>query len=97
MIGLRSKAGRCGGIYAYAEISFEFDIRITHEFKIYLVMEFERLKTDAIKQLGWDIKWNLVKIIYRIHCHQPDGDSDTRLPNRSSGSHSEEGSAVKPD
>lgn len=60
-------------------------------------MEFELLKTDAIKQLGWDIKWNLVKIIYRIHCHQPDGDSDTRLPNRSSGSHSEEGSAVKPD
>ena len=27
----------------------------------------ERLKTEEMKQLGWDIKRNLVKINYRIH------------------------------
>ena len=37
------------------------------EFKLYLVKEFERLKTEEMKQLGWDIKRNLAKINYRIH------------------------------
>ena len=40
---------------------------ISPEFKIYLIKEFERLKTEEMKQLGWDIKRNLVKINYRIH------------------------------
>ena len=29
--------------------------------------EFERLKTEEMKRLGWDIKRNLGKINYRIH------------------------------
>ena len=37
------------------------------EFKLYLVKEFERLKAEEMKQLGWDIKRNLAKINYRIH------------------------------
>jgi len=37
------------------------------EFKLYLVKEFERLKTEEMRLLGWDIKRNLVKINYRIH------------------------------
>ena len=37
------------------------------EFKLYLVKEFKRLKTEEMKQLGWDIKCNLAKINYRIH------------------------------
>ena len=40
---------------------------ISPEFKIYLIKEFERLKTEEMKQLGWDIKRNLAKINYRIH------------------------------
>ena len=40
---------------------------ISVEFKLYLVKEFERLKTEEMKQLGWDIKRNLAKINYRIH------------------------------
>ena len=40
---------------------------ISPEFKIYLIKEFERLKAEEMKQLGWDIKRNLVKINYRIH------------------------------
>lgn len=66
-IGLVSKAGRYGGTYAHKEIAFEFTSWISVEFKLYLVKEFERLKTEELKQLGWDIKRNLAKINYRIH------------------------------
>lgn len=37
------------------------------EFKLYLIKEFQRLKEDEQKQLGWDIRRNLTKINYRIH------------------------------
>ena len=65
-IGIVSKAGRYGGTYAHKEIAFEFASWISVEFKLYLVKEFERLKTEEMKQLGWD-KRNLAKINYRIH------------------------------
>ena len=65
--GIVSKAGRYGGTYAHKEIAFEFASWISVEFKLYLVKEFERLKTEEMKQLGWDIKRNLAKINYRIH------------------------------
>lgn len=66
-IGIIYKAGRYGGTYAHKEIAFEFASWISVEFKLYLVKEFERLKTEEMKQLGWDIKRNLAKINYRIH------------------------------
>jgi hypothetical protein len=40
---------------------------ISAEFKIYLVKEFQRLKQEEQKQLGWDVKRQLSKINYRIH------------------------------
>lgn len=66
-VGIVSKAGRYGGTYAHKEIAFEFASWISVEFKLYLVKEFERLKTIELQQLGWDIKRNLTKINYRIH------------------------------
>ncbi|HVI41261.1 MAG TPA: KilA-N domain-containing protein, partial [Anaerovoracaceae bacterium] len=49
------------------DIAFEFGMWISPEFKIYLIKEFERLKAQEQRQLGWDIKRNLAKINYRIH------------------------------
>ena len=66
-VGLVAKAGRYGGTYAHKDIAFEFGMWISPEFKIYLVKEFQRLKEDEQKQLGWDIKRNLARINYRIH------------------------------
>lgn len=66
-IGLRATAGRYGGTYAYKDIAFEFGMWISPHFKIYLIKEFERLKEEEQKRLGWDIKRNLVKINYRVH------------------------------
>lgn len=66
-IGLVSKSGRYGGTYAHKDIAFEFASWISVEFKLYLIKEFQRLKDDERKQLGWDIRRNLAKINYRIH------------------------------
>jgi len=66
-IGLVAKAGRYGGTYAHKDIAFEFGMWISAEFKIYLIKEFQRLKDEELKQLGWDIKRNLTKINYKIH------------------------------
>ncbi len=66
-IGLISRSGRYGGTYAHPDIAFEFASWISVEFKLYLIKEFQRLKADELKQLGWDIRRNLAKINYRIH------------------------------
>ena len=66
-IGIYSKAGRYGGTYAHKDIAFEFASWISVEFKLYLIKEFQRLKEEERKQLGWDIKRNLAKINYRVH------------------------------
>ncbi|MEI8373397.1 MAG: KilA-N domain-containing protein [Planctomycetota bacterium] len=66
-IGLISRAGRYGGTYAHKDIAFEFASWVSVEFKLYLIKEFQRLKNEELKQLGWDIRRNLAKINYRIH------------------------------
>ena len=66
-IGLVAKAGRYGGTYAHKDIAFEFGMWISAEFKIYLIKEFQRLKEEELKQLGWDIRRNLTKLNYKIH------------------------------
>ena len=66
-IGLISKSGRYGGTYAHKDIAFEFASWISSEFKLYLIKEFQRLKDEERKQLGWDIRRNLARINYRIH------------------------------
>ena len=66
-IGIIAKAGRYGGTYAHKDIAFEFASWISPRFKIFLIKEFQRLKEDEQKQLGWDIKRNLTKINYLIH------------------------------
>lgn len=40
---------------------------ISPEFKIYLVKEFQRLKDEEQKQLGWSAKRELARINYWIH------------------------------
>ena len=66
-IGIISKAGRYGGTYAHKDIAFEFASWISVEFKLYFIKEFQRLKDEEQKQLGWSAKRELAKINYRIH------------------------------
>ncbi len=66
-IGLIVKKGRYGGTYAYKDIAFEFGSAISVPFKLYLIEEFQRLKSEEQKQLAWSAKRELSKINYHIH------------------------------
>ena len=68
-IGIISKSGRGGGTFAHKDIAFEFASWISPEFKLYVIKDYQRLKTDEAyrTELGWDTKRELSKINYRIH------------------------------
>ncbi len=66
-IGLKATAGRYGGTYAHKDIAFEFGMWISPKFKLYLIKEFDRLKMEEQKQVGWNAKRELAKINYSIH------------------------------
>jgi hypothetical protein len=66
-IGIIVKKGKYGGTYAYRDIAFEFGSAISVPFKLYLIEEFQRLKAEEQKLLGWSAKRELSKINYRIH------------------------------
>ena len=66
-IGIRSKAGRYGGTYAHRDIAYHFGMWISPKFQLLLVKEYQRLKTEEQRLLGWSAKRELSKINYRIH------------------------------
>ena len=66
-IGIRSKAGRYGGTYAHRDIAYHFGMWISPKFQLLLVKEYQRLKNEEQRLLGWSAKRELSKINYRIH------------------------------
>ena len=66
-IGIIAKSGRYGGTYAHKDIALKFASWISVEFELYIVKEFQRLKTEEQRLLGWSAKRELSKINYRIH------------------------------
>ena len=66
-IGIVVKSGRYGGTYAHKDIAFKFASWISVEFELYFIKEFQRLKEEEQKLLGWSAKRELAKINYRIH------------------------------
>lgn len=68
-IGITSKPGRYGGTFAHKDIAFEFASWISAEFKLYIIKDYQRLKSDENSRLslGWNLNRTLAKINYRIH------------------------------
>ena len=66
-IGIIVKKGKYGGTFAHKDIAFEFGSAISVPFKLYLINEFQRLKDEEQKQLGWSAKRELTKLNYHIH------------------------------
>ena len=66
-IGITAKAGRYGGTYAHKDIAFHFGMWISPKFQLLLVKEFQRLKEEEQKAIGWSAKRELAKINYHIH------------------------------
>lgn len=68
-ISIKPSRGRYSvGVFAHKDIAFEFAAWISPEFKLYLVKEFQRLKSEEQKRLSldWSAKRMLSKINYRI-------------------------------
>lgn len=66
-IGIITKNGVGGGTYAQRDIAFKFASWVSVEFELYLIKEFQRLKEEEQKQLGWTVKRELAKLNYHIH------------------------------
>lgn len=68
-IGIVSKSGRYGGTYAHYDIAMEFASWISAEFKLYLIQDYKRLKSDENSRLSlsWNLHREISKINYKIH------------------------------
>ncbi|MCQ2314055.1 MAG: KilA-N domain-containing protein, partial [Bacteroidales bacterium] len=66
-IGIIAKTGRYGGTYAHKDIAYHFGMWISPRFQLLLIKEYQRLKEDEQKQLGWSAKRELAKVNYHIH------------------------------
>ena len=68
-IGIISKSGWYGGTYAHYDIAMEFASWILPEFKLYIIQDYKRLKSDENSRLslGWNLNRELSKINYKIH------------------------------
>lgn len=68
-VGIQSKSGRYGGTFAHVDIAMEFASWISPEFKLYIIKDYQRLKTDEGHQLAleWNARRELSKVNYRIH------------------------------
>lgn len=68
-IGIISKQGKYGGTYAHKDIAFEFASWVSSAFKLYIIIEFQRLKEDESDRLKlqWNFQRTLAKVNYKIH------------------------------
>ena len=64
-IGMRAKPGRYGGTFAHRDIAFEFLSYLSPSFKLYVVQEFQRLKT--LENPEWNLRRALSKVNYQLH------------------------------
>ena len=65
--GVITKQGRYGGTYAHKDIAFEFGSWLSPEFKLLIIVEFQRLKAQEQHIIQWDSSRYLSRINYRLH------------------------------
>ena len=68
-VGLFVKAGRGGGTYAHKDIAFKFASWISAEFELFIIKDYQRLKTDENSRISleWNVKRILAKVNSQIH------------------------------
>jgi hypothetical protein len=68
-IGIVSKAGRYGGTFGHSDIALEFASWVSAELKLYIMKDYQRLKTDENSRLSlnWNLNREIAKLNYRIH------------------------------
>jgi len=68
-IGIVSKAGRYGGTFAHSDIAFEFASWVSPEFKLYIIKDYKRLKSEENSKLSlnWNLNREIAKLNYKVH------------------------------
>ena len=69
-VGILTRSGRYGGgIFAHMDIALEFASWISPEFKLYIIKDYKRLKSDEKSRisLDWNLNREIAKLNYRIH------------------------------
>lgn len=68
-IGMVSKSGRYGGTFAHSDIAFEFASWVSAEFKLYIIKDYKRLKSDESSRLSlnWNLNREISRLNYKIH------------------------------
>ena len=67
--GIITKSGRYGGgIFAHSDIALEFASWLSPEFKLYIIKDYKRLKSDENSRLSlnWNLNRELTKLNYKI-------------------------------
>ena len=68
--GIITKSGRySGGIFAHSDIALEFASWLSPEFKLYIIKDYKRLKSDENSRLSlnWNLNREISKLNYKIH------------------------------
>lgn len=67
-IGIKAAAGRYGGTYAHFDIAIHFANWFSAEFYVYLVKDYDRLKSEENLRLGnpKTISRELIKVYYKL-------------------------------
>jgi len=68
LIGIVSQSGRYGGTFAHVDIAFEFASWLSPAFKIRVIKEYQRLRSQEFqrKQLQWNAGRELSRLNYPI-------------------------------
>jgi len=66
-IGILTKQGRYAATFAHQDIAFEFASWISPEFKLYIIKDYQRLKSDENNRLS--LNWNLNRELSKINYH----------------------------
>ncbi len=67
--GIVSKSGRYGGTFAHSDLAMAFASWISPEFQLYIIKDYQRLKSDENSRLSlnWNLNRELSKLNYKIH------------------------------
>jgi hypothetical protein len=68
-VGITAQQGRYAAVFAHKDIAFKFASWISAEFELYVIKDYQRLKTDENSRISleWNVNRILSKLNYKIH------------------------------
>ena len=68
-VGITAQQGRYAAVFAHKDIAFKFASWISAEFELYVIKDYQRLKTDENSRISleWNVNRILSKLNYKLH------------------------------